>query len=43
MEGAAGARAVQARYADGKGHVVAEFDITPDLWFFSCHFPASPD
>jgi 3-hydroxyacyl-[acyl-carrier protein] dehydratase/trans-2-decenoyl-[acyl-carrier protein] isomerase len=20
--------------ADGKGHVVAEFDIRPDLWFF---------
>jgi 3-hydroxyacyl-[acyl-carrier protein] dehydratase/trans-2-decenoyl-[acyl-carrier protein] isomerase len=26
----------------GKGHVVAEFDITPDLWFFSCHFPGNP-
>ena len=26
----------------GKGHVVAEFDITPDLWFFSCHFPGDP-
>jgi hypothetical protein len=22
--------------------VVAEFDITPDLWFFSCHFPGNP-
>jgi 3-hydroxyacyl-[acyl-carrier protein] dehydratase/trans-2-decenoyl-[acyl-carrier protein] isomerase len=28
--------------AYGKGHVVAEFDITPDLWFFSCHFPGNP-
>lgn len=28
------------RYA--KGHVVAELDITPDLWFFSCHFPGDP-
>jgi 3-hydroxyacyl-[acyl-carrier protein] dehydratase/trans-2-decenoyl-[acyl-carrier protein] isomerase len=26
----------------GKGHVVAEFDITPDLWFFHCHFPGDP-
>ena len=28
--------------AHGKGHVVAEFDITPDLWFFDCHFPGNP-
>jgi len=27
---------------NGKGHVVAEFDITPDLWFFACHFPGDP-
>ena len=26
----------------GKGHVVAELDITPDLWFFKCHFPGDP-
>lgn len=26
----------------GKGHVVAEFDIHPDLWFFACHFPGDP-
>jgi 3-hydroxyacyl-[acyl-carrier protein] dehydratase/trans-2-decenoyl-[acyl-carrier protein] isomerase len=26
----------------GKGHVVAELDITPDLWFFDCHFPGDP-
>jgi 3-hydroxyacyl-[acyl-carrier protein] dehydratase / trans-2-decenoyl-[acyl-carrier protein] isomerase len=26
----------------GKGHVVAEFDINPDLWFFKCHFPGNP-
>ena len=25
-----------------KGHVVAELDITPDLWFFGCHFPGDP-
>ena len=28
--------------AHGKGHVLAEFDITPDLWFFDCHFPGDP-
>ena len=28
--------------AHGKGHVVAEFDIRPDLWFFECHFPGNP-
>ncbi|MCU0830573.1 MAG: bifunctional 3-hydroxydecanoyl-ACP dehydratase/trans-2-decenoyl-ACP isomerase [Rhizobiaceae bacterium] len=26
----------------GAGHVVAEFDIKPDLWFFACHFPGNP-
>ncbi len=26
----------------GKGHVVAEFDIHPELWFFECHFPGNP-
>lgn len=28
--------------AHGKGHIVAEFDIKPDLWFFPCHFPGNP-
>jgi len=28
--------------AHGKGHVLAEFDITPELWFFDCHFPGNP-
>lgn len=28
--------------AFGKGLVVAELDITPDLWFFDCHFPGDP-
>ena len=27
---------------NGKGHVVAEFDIKPDLWFFECHFERDP-
>lgn len=26
----------------GKGHVVAELDINPDLWFFDCHFKGDP-
>ena len=26
----------------GAGHARAEFDITPDLWFFQCHFPGDP-
>ena len=26
----------------GKGHVVAELDIIPDLRFFDCHFPGDP-
>ena len=26
----------------GKGEIVAELDITPDLWFFECHFPGDP-
>jgi len=27
--------------AHGKGHIAAEFDIRPDLWFFPCHFPGN--
>ncbi|MGD2081578.1 MAG: 3-hydroxyacyl-[acyl-carrier-protein] dehydratase FabA [Chromatiales bacterium] len=26
----------------GKGEVIAELDIKPDLWFFDCHFPGDP-
>ena len=26
----------------GKGRVVAELDIHPDLWFFQCHFESDP-
>lgn len=26
----------------GKGEMVAELDIQPDLWFFDCHFPSDP-
>ena len=26
----------------GKGHVRAEYDITPDRWFFECHFRGDP-
>ncbi|MFK7976621.1 MAG: 3-hydroxyacyl-[acyl-carrier-protein] dehydratase FabA [Halioglobus sp.] len=28
--------------ANGKGEIVAELDINPDLWFFECHFPGDP-
>jgi 3-hydroxyacyl-[acyl-carrier protein] dehydratase/trans-2-decenoyl-[acyl-carrier protein] isomerase len=28
--------------AFGKGCVVAELDINPDLWFFECHFEGDP-
>lgn len=26
----------------GKGEIIAELDITPDLWFFQCHFESDP-
>lgn len=26
----------------GKGEIIAEMDISPDLWFFECHFPGDP-
>ena len=26
----------------GKGEIVAELDVKPDLWFFGCHFEADP-
>lgn len=28
--------------AYGKGHLHAELDIHPGLWFFACHFPGDP-
>ena len=28
--------------AHGKGQVVAELDVKPDLWFFECHFENDP-
>jgi len=28
--------------AHGKGEIVAELDIAPELWFFQCHFPGDP-
>ena len=24
------------------GHIIAELDINPDLWFFACHFEGDP-
>ena len=26
----------------GKGQIIAELDINPDLWFFECHFEGDP-
>ena len=26
----------------GKGEIIAELDIKPDLWFFRCHFETDP-
>lgn len=26
----------------GKGQIIAELDINPDLWFFGCHFEGDP-
>ncbi len=28
--------------AFGKGEIIAELDIHPDLWFFACHFENDP-
>ena len=28
--------------AYGKGEILAELDINPDLWFFQCHVPGDP-
>lgn len=28
--------------SNGKGEIVAELDINPDLWFFECHFEKDP-
>lgn len=28
--------------AYGKGEIIAELDINPDLWFFECHFKNDP-
>lgn len=28
--------------ANDKGQIIAEFDISPDHWFFKCHFESDP-
>lgn len=28
--------------AHGKGQIIAELDVKPDLWFFDCHFVGDP-
>lgn len=38
-------RIISIREGDGsfgKGSIVAELDIRPDLWFFGCHFQGDP-
>jgi len=35
-------RITQDGGANGKGEVVAELDVNPDLWFFKCHFEGDP-
>ena len=35
-------RISEAGGAHGKGEVVAELDVKPDLWFFKCHFKDDP-
>jgi 3-hydroxyacyl-[acyl-carrier protein] dehydratase / trans-2-decenoyl-[acyl-carrier protein] isomerase len=32
----------EAGGAHDKGHVTAELDVRPDLWFFPCHFKGDP-
>ena len=28
--------------SEGKGEILAELDVKPDLWFFGCHFESDP-
>ena len=28
--------------SEGKGEIIAELDVRPDLWFFDCHFEGDP-
>lgn len=28
--------------SEGKGEIIAELDVRPDLWFFPCHFEGDP-
>jgi 3-hydroxyacyl-[acyl-carrier protein] dehydratase/trans-2-decenoyl-[acyl-carrier protein] isomerase len=41
-DGAPDHRHLGNRRAFDKGYLRAEFDITPDLWFFPCHFKGNP-
>lgn len=31
-----------AETGDGKGEIVAEFEVRPDRWFYECHFKSDP-
>ncbi len=28
--------------SEGKGLIIAELEVQPELWFFDCHFPGDP-
>ena len=36
------ARITEDGGSHGKGDIVAELDVRPDLWFFKCHFESDP-
>ncbi len=36
------ARITEDGGSHGKGDIVAELDVRPDLWFFECHFESDP-
>ena len=36
------ARVTEDGGSHGKGDIVAELDVRPDLWFFECHFESDP-
>ncbi len=35
-------RIAESGGANGKGEIRAELDVSPDLWFFACHFKGDP-
>ncbi len=35
-------RVTAVEHRGPRGRIVAEFDVSPDLWFFQCHFKGDP-